>query len=115
MSGEDNQLNEILDQIGPAMPGETLLFPEFGAYTKKGSESACRILSQKAFEKKITIITTLNHPGLDLPGANLKTHYNVLFIFSRTGKIHSPQAKITTQSFEMNHLDFHSPNGENDS
>lgn len=109
MSAEETQLNEILDQIGSATPGETLLFPEFGAYTKEGSGSAFRILSQKAFEKKITIITTLNHPGLDLPDADLKTNYNVLHIFSRTGKIHSPQAKITTQSFEMNHLDNHSP------
>jgi len=109
MSGEENQLKEILDQIDSTMPGETLLFPEFGAYTEEGSQKACQVLTQRAFKKKITIITTLNHPGLDLPGAQPKTNYNVLFIFSRTGNIHSPQAKITPQSFEMNHLDVHSP------
>jgi hypothetical protein len=109
MSGEENQLKEILDQIDSTIPGETLLFPEFGAYTKEGSQKACRVLTQRAFEKKITIITTLNHPGKDLPEARSKINYNTLFIFSRTGKIHSPQAKITPQSFEMNHLDAHSP------
>ena len=109
MSGEENQLKEILDQIDSTMPGETLLFPEFGAYTEEGSQKAFQVLTQRAFKKKITIITTLNHPGLDLPGAQPKTNYNVLFIFSRTGNIHSPQAKITPQSFEMNHLDVHSP------
>ena len=109
MSGEENQLKEILDQIGSTPPGETLLFPEFGAYTEGGSRKAYHVLTKRAFEKKITIITTLNHPGQDLPGTQPKTNYNVLFIFSRTGKIYSPQAKITPQSFEMNHLDVHSP------
>ncbi len=109
MSGEENQLKEIFDQFDQSMPGETLLFPEFAAYTKEGSQNAFQILSQIALTKKISIITTLNHHGVDLPGADLKTNYNVLFIFSRNGEIHSPQAKITPQSFEMKHLDPHSP------
>ncbi|GJL77838.1 MAG: hypothetical protein NPINA01_08270 [Nitrospinaceae bacterium] len=109
MSGEDNQLKEILDQTDTAMAGETFLFPEFGAYTQEGSLKAYRVLAQRAVEKKITIITTLNHRGLDLPDARPNTNYNTLFIFSRTGEVYSPQAKITPQSFEMNHLDARSP------
>ncbi|MFQ5671570.1 MAG: hypothetical protein ACE5G9_00615 [Nitrospinales bacterium] len=105
MAREEQQLEEILQKASAAAPGTAILFPEYGAYTVKGSEKAYNELSKAAVNHGVTLITSLNHPGEDLPHASPKTNYNTLFIFSRTGRIYSPQAKITPQSFELRHRD----------
>lgn len=105
MAREDLQLGEILGKAATAVHGETLLFPEYGAYTVEGSRKACDTLSKAAKKLGVTLITTLNLPGDDLPYAVAGANYNTLCIFSRNGEVYAPQAKITPQSFEMRHMD----------
>lgn len=105
MAQEERQLEEIIQKVASAEKGETILFPEYGAYTPQGSETAFAELSRVAVSQNVTIITTLNLPSDDLPGSEPGRNYNTLFIFSRNGRVYSPQAKITPQSFEMRHLD----------
>ncbi|KMP11553.1 hypothetical protein UR09_01260 [Candidatus Nitromaritima sp. SCGC AAA799-A02] len=105
MAREERQLQEILSEISAAEKGDVLLFPEYGAYTIEGSQTAYAQLSRAASSQGKTIITSLNLPSDDLPNANPTVNYNTLFIFSRNGQIYSPQAKITPQSFETRHLD----------
>ncbi len=105
MAREEEQLAEILKISGFKEKGATVLFPEYGAYTLEGSKRAYAKLSQLASQKKITLITTLNLPADDLPKADSKVNHNALFVFSANGRVHCPQAKITPQSFEINHLD----------
>jgi hypothetical protein len=105
MSREDRQLEEILRKISAARPGGVLLFPEYGAYTREGSRKAYAELSGAAKRLGVSVITTLNLPGDDLPHADRRTGYNTLCVFSRTGRTYAPQAKITPQSFEMRHMD----------
>ncbi|MFQ5482347.1 MAG: hypothetical protein ACE5ER_06270 [Nitrospinaceae bacterium] len=109
MSHEPGQLKEILEKTRSLQKGETVLFPEYGAYTVAGSRQAFAELSRTAVEKGITIITTLNLPSPELPATRAPSHYNTLHVFSRGGEIYTPQAKITPQSFEMRHLDPKSP------
>ena len=50
------------------------------------------------------MVTTLNLGGElmpDLPGSDPLLRYNAVVVFTRLGAVHVPQAKITTQSFEM--------------
>lgn len=105
MAREERQLEEILQRASAAVPGTAVLFPEYAAYTVKGSEKAYDDLSRVAVSRGVTLITSLNLSGEDLPHAIPKANYNTLFIFSRTGQVYSPQAKITPQSFELRHLD----------
>lgn len=105
MAQEQEQLDEIADKIKSSNKGEILIFPEYAAYTLEGSKKALAELSKMASDNGLSIITTLNLPSDDLPFADPKENYNVLFIFSRHGGVYSPQAKITPQSFEMRHLD----------
>lgn len=109
MAGETHQLEEIIQKAAAAESGETILFPEYGAYTPEGSRTARMELSRLAAQQGVSIITSLNMPGDDLPHAGSKVNYNTLFVFSRTGRIYTPQAKITPQSFEMRHEDASSP------
>ncbi len=105
MAREQEQLDEILDKIKSSSKGDILLFPEYGAYTLEGSQTAFAEFSRIAVRQQVSLITTLNLPSSDLPGADPNLNYNTLFIFSRNGEVYSPQAKITPQSFEMRHLD----------
>jgi len=105
MAQEEDQLYEIVDKIKSSNRGDILIFPEYGAYTPEGSQKAFTELSNISSHNGISIITTLNLPSPDLPKADPNVNYNTLFIFSRKGKVYSPQAKITPQSFEMRHLD----------
>ncbi len=105
MAGEDQQLEEIIDSAKASKNGETILFPEYGAYTAQGSKIATKELRRVASAEGVTLITTLNLPSEDLPNADPNGNYNSLFIFSRNGQVYSPQAKITPQSFEMRHHD----------
>lgn len=109
MAGEDQQLEEMLQKTASAGKGETLLFSEYGAYTVEGSRKTYSALSKVATARGVTVITSLNLPTGDLPDADENVNYNTLCIFSRNGKVYSPQAKITPQSFEMQHLDRKSP------
>lgn len=105
MAREDQQLAEMLIETAAAGEGQTLLFPEYGAYTVEGSRTAYKRLSQAARDHGVSVVTSLNLPSGDLPCANPNVNYNTLFIFSRNGQVYSPQAKITPQSFETRHLD----------
>ncbi len=105
MAREEDQLKEITDVIKSSGRGDVLLFPEYGAYTLEGSRRAYAELSEISRQNGLSVITTLNLPSDDLPGADPGLNYNTLFIFSRNGEVYSPQAKITPQSFEMRHLD----------
>ena len=105
MAPEEDQLNEISDKIKSSHKGDILIFPEYAAYTLEGSQEAFAELSKMSSDNGLSIITTLNLPGHDLPFADPKENYNALFIFSRNGEVYCPQAKITPQSFEMRHLD----------
>ena len=105
MAPEEDQLNEISDKIKSSHKGDILIFPEYAAYTLEGSQEAFAELSKMSSDNGLSIITTLNLPSHDLPGADPNLNYNTLFIFSRNGEVYSPQAKITPQSFEMRHLD----------
>ncbi len=105
MAREEEQLDEIADIIKSSNRGDILIFPEYAAYTLEGSKKAFAELSKMSSRYGLSIITTLNLPGYDLPFADPKENYNTLFIFSQDGGIYSPQAKITPQSFEMRHLD----------
>ncbi len=105
MTGEGQQLEEIINNAKAAKIGETIMFPEFGAYTVQGSQKAYKELRRVASTEGVSLITTLNLPSKDLPNADPRGNYNCLFIFSSNGHVYSPQAKITPQSFEMRHLD----------
>jgi len=105
MAPEEDQLYEISDKIKSSHKGDILIFPEYAAYTLEGSQKAFAELSKMSSDNGLTIVTTLNLPGYDLPFADPKKNYNALFIFSRHGEVYCPQAKITPQSFEMRHLD----------
>lgn len=105
MAQEKDQLEEILQQVDSSNRGDILTFPEYAAYTLEGSQQAFAKLSSRASKNGVSIITTLNFCGGDLPFSEPNANYNTLFIFSRNGEVYSPQAKITPQSFEMRHLD----------
>jgi hypothetical protein len=109
LAREELQLEEIKSKVADSAKGETILFPEFGAYTVEGSKMAFEELSRLSVNSGITLVTTLNLPSEDLPHAVPGRNYNTVFVFSRTGKVFSPQAKITPQSFEMKHQDEASP------
>ncbi len=105
MAREDRQLEEILKTVAERNRGETVLFPEYAAYTVEGSKKARAALSEAARKAEVSVVTTLNLPAPGLPRAEPGVNYNALFVFSRNGRTHTPQAKITPQSFEMRHLD----------
>ncbi|CAI2719324.1 hypothetical protein [Nitrospina watsonii] len=109
MAAEDKQLAEIAGQVEAANAGDIYLFPEYAAYTAEGSDIAYDALCRWAREKRITLITTLNRAAADLPHADASERANTLFVFSRDGTVHAPQAKVTPQSFEMNWVDEKSP------
>ena len=109
MSGEERQLEEMIEQAIAAEKGSVLLFPEYGAYTVEGSQKAYKKLADLAVTQDVSIITSLNLGDKDLPYSNLEDNYNLVFIFSRFGEIYAPQAKIAPQSFEMGHLSEKAP------
>ena len=82
MAQEAEQLEEITACARAAPKGETLLFPEYGAYTVQGSQKAYGELARVASQTGVTLITTLNLPSEDLPNARPNANTNCLFIFS---------------------------------
>lgn len=109
MAAEDRQLSEIARQVESVSAGDIVLFPEYAAYTAEGSDIAYDAFCRWAREKQITLITTLNRAAEDLPYSEAGERANTLFVFSANGKVHAPQAKVTTQSFEMRWMDEKSP------
>jgi hypothetical protein len=101
---EEQMLDRALASLEEVEPGETVFFPEYLAWTPRGSGRAFARLVALAQERDINIVTTLNvGPDLheDLPGRDPDARYNALAIFTRHGSVHIPQAKVTPQSFEM--------------
>jgi|SRR5688572_1324785 len=104
LGDEESLLERAVAALQEVEPGETAFLPEYLAWTPAGSGRAFLQLLRLARELGINIITTLNlGPDLveDLPGRQVEARYNALVIFTRHGAVHVPQAKITTQSFEM--------------
>ena len=58
MAREERQLEEMIAKANGLDAGDTVLFPEYGAYTPAGSQTAYFELSQIAAHKRITIITS---------------------------------------------------------
>jgi hypothetical protein len=104
LGDEEEMLERALHALAELEAGETAFLPEYLAWTARGSGRAFARLIAYAQERDINIVTTLNlgrdlHE--DLPGRDPDARYNALVIFTRHGVVHVPQAKITTQSFEM--------------
>jgi hypothetical protein len=101
---EEQMLDGALDALEDVGAGETAFLPEYLAWTPAGSGRAFARLVAFAQDEDINIITTLNLGGElaeDLPGHDPAERYNALAIFTRHGAVHVPQAKFSTQSFEM--------------
>jgi hypothetical protein len=104
LGDEAQMLVRALEALREVDPGETAFLPEYLAWTPRGSGLAFARLIAFAQERDINIITTLNlGPELaeDLPGHDPLLRYNAVVVFTRHGVVHVPQAKISTQSFEM--------------
>ncbi|WP_204557782.1 hypothetical protein [Bacillus ectoiniformans] len=100
LSKESAILEDCLDQLYAVPKGGTAILPEYVASTTEGSERAFQKLQEITKERNINVITTLNIIPQDLPHAEENKNYNTLTIFTKEGKVHTPQAKITPQSFE---------------
>jgi hypothetical protein len=104
LSDETEMLDQALEAMEVVEPGETAFLPEYLAWTSRGSGKAFARLIAFAQDQNINIVTSLNLGGdliEDLPGHEDLERYNALTIFTRHGAVHVPQAKISTQSFEM--------------
>jgi hypothetical protein len=104
LGDETEMLDRAVEALEEVEPGETAFLPEYVAWTAGGSGRAFARLIALAQDHNINVVTTLNLGGdliEDLPGRDPELRYNCLTIFTRHGAVHVPQAKITTQSFEM--------------
>lgn len=104
LGSEEQMLERAIAALDEVEPGETAFFPEYLAWTPRGSGRAFARLIALAQARNINIVTSLNvGPDLheDLPGRDPDARYNALVIFTRHGIVHVPQAKVTPQSFEM--------------
>ena len=104
LGGEEEMLDGAVELLSAVEPGETAFLPEYLAWTPAGSGRAFARLVALSRERGINIVTTLNLGGElaeDLPGHDPLERYNALVIFTRHGAVHVPQAKCSTQSFEM--------------
>jgi hypothetical protein len=104
LGDEDTMLTRALAALESVEAGETAFLPEYLAWTPRGSSNAFMRLMTWARERDINIITTLNLGSElteDLPGRPNGERLNALTVFTRHGSVHVPQAKCSTQSFEM--------------
>jgi hypothetical protein len=103
--GDEEELMERAEiALAEVEEGETAFLPEYLAWTAGGSGRAFARLLHVARERRINIVTSLNLGAdliEDLPGHLPEQRYNALAVFTRHGVVHVPQAKISTQSFEM--------------
>lgn len=100
MSSEQQIFEYAKAQLPQFAPGSIVVLPEYLAYTEEGSKRALDLLLEICSVRSISVITTLNLVPVDLPFAEEDVNYNVLTIVTKEGKVHTPQAKITPQSFE---------------
>ncbi|OLO27074.1 hypothetical protein BTR23_21320 [Alkalihalophilus pseudofirmus] len=105
LSKETTILEDCLQQLQDVPVGGIAVLPEYVGNTVEFSEIAFSKLKEVSKERKINIITTLNIIPVDLPEAEEGKNYNTLTIFTKKGKVHTPQAKITPQSFERKQYD----------
>ena len=108
LGSEEQMLERAVAALDEVDEGETIFFPEYLAWTPRGSGRAFARLIALAQARNINIVTSLNvGPDLheDLPGRDPDARYNALVIFTRHGVVHVPQAKVTPQSFEMDLAD----------
>jgi hypothetical protein len=104
LGDEERRLERAIAQLGALGQGETAFLPEYLAWTPRGSGRAFARLIALAQERDINIVTSLNLGTdliEDLPGRDPTQRYNAVVIFTRHGAVHAPQAKLSTQSFEM--------------
>ncbi|WP_216828469.1 hypothetical protein [Alkalihalobacterium elongatum] len=105
MSKESAILEDCLKQLQDIPEGGIAVLPEYVANSSDHSEIAFTKLKEVCIERKINVITTLNIIPNDLPHAEAGKNYNTLTIFTKEGRVHTPQAKITPQSFERKQYD----------
>jgi hypothetical protein len=108
LGSEEQMLERAVSALDEVDAGETIFFPEYLAWTPRGSGRAFARLIAIAQARNINIVTSLNvGPDLheDLPGRDPDARYNALVVFTRHGIVHVPQAKVTPQSFEMDVAD----------
>jgi hypothetical protein len=104
LGDEETLLDQAHERLAEAGAGAVAVLPEFLAWTIAGSAQAYRELAIMAQSHRLTVITTLNlGPQLteDLPGRHPEHRHNAVTIFTRSGSVHVPQAKLTPQGFEQ--------------
>ncbi|WLR50265.1 hypothetical protein LC040_13415 [Bacillus tianshenii] len=105
MGSEASVLRNSLEELNNVPENGIAVLPEYVAYTQEQAEIALQQLKETAVAKKVSIITTLNIVPVDLPHMEDNQNYNTLVIITKDGKVHTPQAKITPQSFERKQYD----------
>ncbi|WP_044747571.1 hypothetical protein [Bacillus alveayuensis] len=105
MGDEDAVLYHCLEELNNVSEKGIAVLPEYVAYTPKQAEKALMKLKETATKRKISIITTLNIVPVHLPHMKNNSNYNTLVVITKEGKVHTPQAKITPQSFERRQYD----------
>ncbi|MFV8828898.1 hypothetical protein [Alkalihalobacterium sp. APHAB7] len=105
MSKESAILEDCVEQLQEIPEGGIAVLPEYVANSIENSEIAFTKLREVCIERKINVITTLNIIPNDLPHAEAGKNYNTLTVFTKDGEVHTPQAKITPQSFERKQYD----------
>lgn len=100
MGSEATVLEESLKEIEQVPEGGIAVLPEYVAYTQERSTIALEAIKEVCMRKKVSVITSLNIVPLDLPYAVEGMNYNTLVIVTKDGEVHTPQAKVTPQSFE---------------
>lgn len=100
MSSEQKVLEHVKSKLLEVEQDSIVVLPEYLAYTEENSRQALTALIDICQSKNISVITTLNLVPPTLPHAAKDVNYNVLTIVTKEGKVHTPQAKITPQSFE---------------
>lgn len=100
MGSEASVLEESLKEIEQLPEGGIAVLPEYIAYTVENSMTALEAIKEVCVRKKVSVITTLNIIPTDLPHAISSMNYNTLVIVTKEGEVHTPQAKVTPQSFE---------------
>ncbi|MBN6185474.1 hypothetical protein JQN58_00565 [Aneurinibacillus sp. BA2021] len=100
MASEQKVLDHVAQQLKEAAPQSIVVLPEYVAYTEENAAKALEVLVDVCQTKRISVMTTLNLVPNKLPHAAAGVNYNTLTIVTKEGEVHTPQAKITPQSFE---------------
>ncbi|MFT9846239.1 hypothetical protein [Aneurinibacillus sp. REN35] len=100
MASEQKVFDHVSQQLREAEQNSIVVLPEYVAYTEANAAKALEMLVDVCQTRQISVITTLNLVPVDLPHAASGVNYNTLTVVTKEGKVHTPQAKITPQSFE---------------